>query len=312
MCPREPIDTERVEFQRFIECVIEGASIQDVYTDDFPAGTAAAYAENRIPIFQDEAGMKRRQGIALKEFLRIFAHETNIASFVEECFGLKEKQVLDFGCGTGALSVALARKGARVVAADPTQISLEATEWRGRYFDLPEGQLSAVLIDSRLPLPFQPRSFDLVITNSVLEFIPHERNRYVQALLSLLKPGGILIIATENGFYPVDYYTGMPFMYFRRRMATRRNLPYGILYPELLGWVHEWSEKNGRSVQNLSTANYFNSVDKLIRRGGLEQSRPRLDSLFTQGNTLLKAVCRLLKIPSDLFFPYSTYIFRAD
>jgi SAM-dependent methyltransferase len=199
-----------------------------------------------------------------------------------------------------------------VVGVDPTLLSLQATRWRSRYFEIPEERLSTVLIESRLPLPFQPQSFDLVITNSVLEFIPYQRDAYVQALLSLLKPGGILVIATENGFFPVDYYTGKPFMLFRRRMALRRNLPYGIVYPELLSWVRDWSRKNGRKVHNLSTENYFNSLDKLIRRSQSEDSHSRAMPFVRRGNAMLKGACRMLNLPSDLLFPYTTYLFRAD
>lgn len=112
--------------------------------------------------------------------------------------------VLEAGCGTGAQTVALARRspGARITAVDVSAASLAAARARiaaagieGVAFH--QGDLHA--------LPFAPESFDHLFLCFVLEHLP-DPARALAALRPLLRPGGtVTVIEGDHGstlFHP--------------------------------------------------------------------------------------------------------------
>jgi SAM-dependent methyltransferase len=82
-----------------------------------------------------------------------------IAAIVELAVG----DVLEVGCGNGAVAEALARAGRRVVAVDVTLGSASATRQRSG---------AAVAIAGLPDLPFRDRAFDTVVCAHTLEHIP--------------------------------------------------------------------------------------------------------------------------------------------
>jgi SAM-dependent methyltransferase len=284
-----------------MECLDRGAAHRDVY-----AASEHGYAERHPRRTADPTVIARRKQSARRQFLRVFDHLTNIADPLGTHLGLVGKHVLDFGCGTGALAVALALRGATVSAVDPTPASLEACRWRARYFGLDDSCVTPHLIDARPLLPFEDGTFDMVTVNSVLEFIPFDRDRYVHEMLRVLRPGGHLVISGENGLFPFDYYTRQVAPRLRRRAMIARNLPYGVDYFELLRWL-----KSGpRPVENLSTRNWFNSVDKLATRQA-EAGRSLTGGFLRLANGALRSLCRTAGLPSDILLPYAMFIFRV-
>lgn len=296
------IDEGNSFYKQFVDCVMLGAALQDIYVN-----SQHGFAARDVSVSDDPQLQQKLTKAARKEFLRINAHTLNLVNPIDRHIGLKGKRVLDFGCGTGALAVALALKDAQVTAVDPTPLSLQASKYRAQYFGLNESNFTTVQVQPQPGLPFEPQSFDIITTNSVFEFIPHYRKEYVWELLQLLKPGGILVISTENGLFPVDYYTRQWFMRLRRKHAVANNVPYGLDYFELCKWVRG----SPRQVSNLCPLNLFNSVDKLVERkrsaGQYMQA-----GLVGAVNTVFKGVCRAIRVPSDIVMPYATYIFRVE
>ena len=139
-----------------------------------------------------------------------------------------------------------------------------------------------------------------------MEFIPHDRDKYVAEFLRLVKPGGHLVISTENGLFSIDNYTRPAFPLFRRRTMIDKNLPYGMTYFELRRWIR----RSPRQVEDLSVRNLFNSVDKLTaRRQAAGQTTAA--KVLRSVNGVVKACCRAAGVPSDILLPYATYIFRV-
>jgi demethylmenaquinone methyltransferase/2-methoxy-6-polyprenyl-1,4-benzoquinol methylase len=113
------------------------------------------------------------------------------------------QRILDLAAGTGASSVALARSGAEVVAADfsPGMIA----EGRRRHSGIPN--LSFVEADATA-LPFDDDSFDTVTMSFGLRNVNEPRTALAE-LLRVTRPGGRLVIcefshppsASFNGLY---------------------------------------------------------------------------------------------------------------
>ncbi len=299
MIPSAELDITHPAYRAFRDCVARGASWQDIYDDSaegFGARPAKAPAET-----SNEAAVER---MARREFVRIREHARDLVDPIARHYGLRNKQVLDFGCGSGALSVGMALAGAEVTALDPTLASLEATRHRATYFGV-RARLRPVAYAPRPRLPFRGHSFDLVITNSVMEFIPTGRQQYVEEMIRVLKPGGLLVVSTENGLFPLDYYTRMPLPRLRRRRAQAHKLPYGLTWRELRTWA-----RSRGGVRDLSPENRFNSIDKTAATLRL-RGHTHLSRLLSGANVAFRGACRVVGLPSDIFLPYSTFVFEV-
>ncbi len=122
--------------------------------------------------------------IGLTRHLGAWQATNQIAS---ACHVEKGKHVLDVGCGIGKTSAAFARRGARVVGVD---ISPRMVEW-AKETAAREGVLDRVefrTADAR-QLPFGDATFDAVLCESVLAFVPDKDNA-LREFIRVCKPGG--------------------------------------------------------------------------------------------------------------------------
>jgi 2-polyprenyl-3-methyl-5-hydroxy-6-metoxy-1,4-benzoquinol methylase len=97
--------------------------------------------------------------------------------------------VLDVGCGTGPLALALAEKGYRVTAVDLVEAMLE----HGRLANPEVNWIHAPFTDS----VGERRSFDAVAALGYLEYQERSGKELVR-MGRLLKPGGLLILSVPN------------------------------------------------------------------------------------------------------------------
>ena len=101
--------------------------------------------------------------------------------------------MVDLGCGSGTLAMALAEAGARVLAVDGSAAALGRLEAIARSRPLPELEVLVRPIDC-LSLP--ARSADLIVTSYAMHRLRHaDKERLVSASYHWLKPGGTLIVA---------------------------------------------------------------------------------------------------------------------
>lgn len=102
-------------------------------------------------------------------------------------------RVVDLGCGSGQLALALAEAGARVLAVDGNAAALARLEAVGRDRPLPGLEVLVRPIDC-LSLP--ARSADLIVTSYAMHRLRQaDKERLVSASFHWLKPGGTLIVA---------------------------------------------------------------------------------------------------------------------
>lgn len=106
---------------------------------------------------------------------------------------LKGLRLLDIGCGGGLLCEPMARLGAEVVGADASEknISIAAIH----------AEKSGLAIDYRATtaeeLAAAGEKFDIILNMEVIEHVA-DVDAFMSACCSLLKPGGIMFVATLN------------------------------------------------------------------------------------------------------------------
>lgn len=106
---------------------------------------------------------------------------------------LKGLRVLDIGCGGGLLAEPLARLGAVVVGADPSEMNIAAAKHHA--------EQSELAIDYRCTtaeeLADAGERFDLVLAMEVVEHVA-DVTLFVARCAEMVKPGGLMIAATLN------------------------------------------------------------------------------------------------------------------
>jgi SAM-dependent methyltransferase len=107
-----------------------------------------------------------------------------------------DARIADVGCGTGQMSLYLARADRLVVGADLTRASLLLGAAAARRFGL--DRVRFVEIDLRRP-GLRAGSFDVVYASGVLHHTPDPRGSFAQ-LVRLLRPGGTIVIGVYNTF----------------------------------------------------------------------------------------------------------------
>ncbi|MDO8386233.1 MAG: bifunctional 2-polyprenyl-6-hydroxyphenol methylase/3-demethylubiquinol 3-O-methyltransferase UbiG [Polaromonas sp.] len=115
--------------------------------------------------------------------------------WIEGIAPLKDRRVLDIGCGGGILADAMARQGAQVLGIDLASKALKvaqlhALEAGTQGVDYREISAEALAAE-------QPGSFDVVTCMEMLEHVPDPAS-VVRACATLAKPGGHVFFSTIN------------------------------------------------------------------------------------------------------------------
>jgi SAM-dependent methyltransferase len=123
----------------------------------------------------------------------------------------EDARILDAGCGWGTLSFALAKLYREVVALDASRPQIEFIERRRRSEKI--DNLSAVC-GQIAHLPFEDETFDLVVLNGVLEWVPsidagkspgEVQAQALREVYRVLKKNGHLYLAIENRWSAMNF-----------------------------------------------------------------------------------------------------------
>ena len=103
------------------------------------------------------------------------------------------KTIVEVGCGTGDFSVRLAEAGASVTAVDFSSHAIGIARSKARH----HRQAITFHVADAQALPFEDATFDVAFSCECLEHVPSPRQMLAE-LHRILKPGGILVLTTEN------------------------------------------------------------------------------------------------------------------
>jgi len=112
-----------------------------------------------------------------------------IAATMEE-LKIRNAKILEAGCGTGWLSDRLSEFG-KVTGVDLGSEILETAQRNYPQVEFRSGDVHT------LDLPVN--AFDVIVTSEVLSHVP-DQPAFIRRLAELLKPGGFLLITTQNKF----------------------------------------------------------------------------------------------------------------
>jgi 2-polyprenyl-3-methyl-5-hydroxy-6-metoxy-1,4-benzoquinol methylase len=103
---------------------------------------------------------------------------------------IRDAKILEAGCGTGWLSDRLSEFG-KVTGVDLGSKILETAQRDYPHVDFRSGDVHTL----DLPADY----FDVIVTSEVLSHVPDQRV-FIHRLAELLKPGGFLLITSQNKF----------------------------------------------------------------------------------------------------------------
>lgn len=184
-------------------------------------------AVERLLADMDRRGQKRKsvESLALDPSRADFHHLIPLT---------QDSVVLDYGCGLGSILFGLQPHAGHIIGMD--QSVYRARLIRTRAAAQRMTNVTAIAGGNTMKLPFQDATFDLVVMNGVLEWIPRAQpgnptaihRRVLREIARVLKPGGALYLAIENRY-------GYRYLWGRRDSHNAgKKLPYVTVLPRLL------------------------------------------------------------------------------
>lgn len=135
---------------------------------------------------------------------------------------IKNTNILDIGCGDGIFDLEMARRGARIEALDLSNSALERAQWRAKQLGL--AQKINFLHGDATRLPYKDSSFDIVISNCVLEHIPGDQE-VLKEVHRVLKTSGSLVITVPREY---ENWDSVPARLVKILLATPTWLKKGV------------------------------------------------------------------------------------
>ncbi len=121
-------------------------------------------------------------------------HSTVLA-WIDSLSYPRDTNVLEVGCGAGYMSVALAQKGFRVHAIDPSAAMIELARKHGEESGV-SAQLSLHVGDA-CSLAFADNSFDLIIAIGVIPWLDRPELA-MQEMSRVCQPNGYVVLTADN------------------------------------------------------------------------------------------------------------------
>jgi ubiquinone/menaquinone biosynthesis C-methylase UbiE len=129
--------------------------------------------------------------------------------FAEKNLPRTGSKALEFGCNIGATSIMLAALGAKVTAIDVNRKYVDIAQANAKAHGVAEKIEFRHVCDTR-QLPFEDSCFELVVCNSVLEYVHADHLAQVlREIDRVLKRGGVLfVLGTSSRLWPREVHSG--------------------------------------------------------------------------------------------------------
>ncbi len=189
---------------------------------------------------------------------------------------LRGARVLDTGCGSGGLLIALAQAGATEligVELDPNVAGLAEL----RTQTLPSVR---ILTEDASLLDLERDSFDLVASVHVVEHVKAP-DSYVATIARLVRPGGRVLLACPNRFWPIEPHSTLPLVNY---LPKHLRLALGSFLQDR-SWLSENSRRRAQALSLYENDFTLWSLLRLLRRHGFEAAEVNPPGVWDAGNT---------------------------
>jgi len=253
--------------------------------DGVPDLRAAADARTeRVRNFYERApfpGYPERDSI---EWLRARAERSDFARMLVRAIP-GDATIVDAGCGTGQMSLYLARAGRRVIGADLTRASLRLASSAARRFDL-DRAVTFVQTDLNRPA-LRDGAFDVVYSSGVLHHTPDPAGAFAR-IARLARPGGWIVLGLYNAFARIPLrvrravarLSGYRWTLFDPVLRDRRNEP-----ARREAWLRDQYQHPEENRHTLD------EVQGWFARNGIEYVRAYPSALLSSDSDDLFASC---------------------
>lgn len=171
--------------------------------------------------------------------------------WIDKLASLKDKQVVDVGCGGGILSEAVAKRGAaQVLGIDLADRSLKVAQLHAMESGLSNLTYQAVSVEDLARE--RAGEFDVITCMEMLEHVPDPASA-VRACADLVKPGGWVFFSTINR-NPKSFLFAIVGAEYLLRLLPRGTHEYArLIQPsELL----QWGRQSGLDARHMSGLEY--------------------------------------------------------
>jgi SAM-dependent methyltransferase len=231
--------------------------------------------------FHDEQASRRAADLG-EEQLRFrdedyLDHESWIRPALAMLGNVRDRRILDFGCGHGMAAVVLARQGARVVASDLSGGYLAEAQRRAAVNTV---QIEFVQANGE-ELPFADGTFAAIWGNAILHHL--DLRKAAPELHRVLAPGGVAVFCEPWGENPLLAWARRRWSYPGKErtpdempLCSRQLSPLRKFFPEL--------EIRGQQLLSMAS--------RLLRRETGRRGLARCDRLLLRCFPRLERYCR--------------------
>jgi 2-polyprenyl-6-hydroxyphenyl methylase / 3-demethylubiquinone-9 3-methyltransferase len=194
------------------------------------------------------------------EFRPLHALNPVRLAYVEERAGLKDKRVLDVGCGGGLLSEAMARAGALVTGVDLAPMTIEIAELHALESGVAVNYVRQSAESHALE---HVGEYEIITCMEMLEHVPDPMS-VLRAMHTLVKPGGHVFLSTLNRNLKSYLLSIVGAEYVLNLLPRGTHTFERFIRPSELA---RWSRVAGLSLEDVSGLSYdpFSNTAKLSR-----------------------------------------------
>ncbi|MEN3047045.1 MAG: methyltransferase domain-containing protein [Candidatus Hydrothermales bacterium] len=251
----------------------------------------------RLSIPDWDKGGKKKYISSKAEINRLYAY---FVDYLDELFNLKNKRVLDLGCGFGNNTFVIYKKNAIVFALDIERDFIYVVNLKKKL----TGYNLYPLVGDGFNLPFKDNSFDLVVCTHTLEHIKNPI-LFLSEIKRVLKSRGILYLSLPNYFFPFEpHFRVFSLPYLPKKVS--KFLLKNFFYKNRLKKINKkWEDVPflENFLYELNFMKYYD-IEKLIKRVGFKIFKKNFvfkEELKPSKKLILKKILKFLK-----FFPFET------
>jgi len=217
----------------------------------------------RLSIKNWDDSEKERYIKAKANLGRIYAY---FIDYLDKEFNLKDKKILDLGCGFGNHSFLLYEKGAKVFALDIEKEFVEVVNLKKKLTNYNIFTITG----NGFFLPFKQDSFDGVICTHTIEHI-RDPQKFLQEIHRVLKKGGFLYLTLPNYLFPYEPHFKVPFLPFLPKNMSKFLLKH-IFYRKGLKKIRKKWEDIPFLEEFLYELNFIKSfsLENLLKKTGFK------------------------------------------